>query len=46
MANITLKGNQITTLGNLPEVGSSIKDFTLINEKLEEKTLADYAGKK
>ena len=46
MADITLKGNAIHTSGQLPEVGSTVKDFTLINEKLEEKTLADYAGKK
>lgn len=46
MANITLKGNPIHTIGNLPEVGSKVKDFKLVNEKLEVKTLSDYLGKK
>lgn len=46
MANITLKGNPIHTIGNLPEVGSKVKDFKLVNEKLEVKSLGDYLGKK
>ncbi|UOE42316.1 thiol peroxidase [Chryseobacterium suipulveris] len=46
MANITLKGNAVNTIGNLPENGLSVKDFALVNEKLEVKTLADYDGKK
>lgn len=46
MANITLKGNPIHTIGNLPEVGNKVKDFKLVNEKLEVKTLSDYLGKK
>ncbi len=46
MANITLKGNPIHTIGNLPEVGSKAKDFKLVNEKLEVKSLGDYLGKK
>lgn len=46
MANITLKGNPVNTLGELPEKGQKIKDFTLVNEKLEEKTLPDYDGKR
>ncbi|SDD34677.1 thiol peroxidase [Niabella drilacis] len=46
MAEITLKGNPVTTVGTLPEKGSKLKDFTLVNAGLAEKKLADYAGKK
>lgn len=46
MANITLKGNAVNTIGNLPESGLSLKDFALVNEKLEVKQLSDYDGKK
>lgn len=46
MATVTLKGNEIHTAGTLPEVGSVLKDFTLVNAELGEKTLADFNGKK
>ncbi len=46
MANIKLHGNDIHTIGNLPQVGDNVKDFQLVNKDLETKTLADYAGKK
>lgn len=46
MADITFKGNPIHSIGSLPEVGSMIKDFALVNDKLEEKNRADYEGKK
>lgn len=46
MATITLKGNDINTIGSLPEIGFAVKDFALVNDKLEVKTLEDYAGKK
>lgn len=46
MANITLHGNPIHSAGNLPEVGETLKDFSLLNQKLEDKKLSDYAGKK
>ena len=46
MANITLKGNSIHTIGMLPEKGSEIPDFELVDSQLETKTLADYQGKK
>ena len=45
MANITFKGNPISTNGELPAVGSSAPDFTLVAADLSEKTLADFAGK-
>lgn len=46
MANITLHGNPIHSAGNLPEVGENLKDFSLLNQKLEDKKLSDYDGKK
>jgi thiol peroxidase len=46
MAQITLQGNAINTVGKLPEVGSKAPDFKLVANDLSEKTLADYAGKK
>ena len=45
MAEITLKGNPIHTNGDLPAVGSTAPDFTLVAKDLSEKTLADFAGK-
>jgi len=44
MATITLKGNTIHTIGNLPEVGSKAKDFTLVNESMERVSLDKYSG--
>lgn len=46
MATIALKGNEIHSKGNLPEIGSAIKNFSLVNDKLEVKTLSDYSGKR
>lgn len=46
MATIALKGNEVNTIGNLPVVGSTIKDFTLVDLNLGEKTLSSFAGKK
>lgn len=45
MTTITLKGNAIETIGNLPAVGSKIPEFTLTKTDLSDCTLADYAGK-
>lgn len=42
---ITLGGKTIHTVGKLPAVGSSIKNFTLTGTDLKEKTFADYKGK-
>lgn len=46
MAQITLKGNPVNTLGNLPKVGTKAPDFTLVKDDLSIKSLSDYAGKK
>jgi thiol peroxidase len=46
MAQITLKGNAIDTIGNLPAVGAAAPDFTLVKTDLAEVTLANYKGKR
>ena len=45
MASITLKGNSITTVGDLPATGTKAPDFSLIKTDLSTCTLADFAGK-
>lgn len=45
MANITLKGNPITTIGNLPEIGTTVT-ASFVNTDLSEKSINDYKGKK
>lgn len=44
MAKITLKGNEIHTIGNLPEIGSDASEFTLTASDLSKKTLSDFKG--
>ena len=46
MATITLKGNSIETIGNLPKIGSKAPNFSLVATDLSHKTLTDYSGKK
>jgi len=46
MATITLEGNEIHTVGELPAIGSDAPAFTLTNSELGEVSLADYAGRK
>lgn len=46
MAKITLKGNKIETIGDLPLKDEKIKDFTLVKNDLSKATLADYTGSK
>jgi thiol peroxidase len=46
MAKITLQGNEINTNGELPAVGSQAPDFRLVDGELNDRSLADYAGKK
>lgn len=45
MAKITLGGNLINSVGNLPDTGSTINDFKLIDSDLKERTLSDFDGK-
>ncbi len=46
MANITLQGNPINTIGELPAVGSSLKDFELVKNDLSKVSLKDFEGSK
>ncbi|MGB5337942.1 MAG: thiol peroxidase [Gammaproteobacteria bacterium] len=46
MATVTLQGNTFNTNGELPAVGSNAPDFHLVDAKLNDVHLADYAGKK
>ena len=46
MAKINLKGNEINTIGNLPEVGQSASDFKLTKTDLSDIALSSYKGKK
>lgn len=46
MANVTLKGNPIETVGELPAVGAQAPDFSLVKVDLSEATLADFSGSK
>ena len=45
MATITLKGNPISTSGELPAVGSKAPGFEVTGADLSTVTLTDYAGK-
>mgnify|MGYP006088456599 FL=1 len=45
MANITLKGNPINTIGNLPKVGSKASEFSLKTVALATNSLSDFIGK-
>lgn len=46
MATITLEGNEIHTVGELPAPGTDAPAFTLTNSEMGETSLADFAGKK
>ena len=46
MAKISLGGSPINTLGELPKVGESAKNFTLVAADLSEKSLSDFSGKR
>ena len=45
MAEITLRGTAIHTVGDLPAVGSPAPAFTLAGGTLNDVTLGDFAGK-
>ena len=44
MATITLGGNPVNTVGELPKTGSQAIDLKLVKEDLSEVTLNDFAG--
>ncbi|AKK74601.1 peroxidase [Chryseobacterium sp. P1-3] len=46
MSTITLKGNEVHTIGTLPSIGTTVKDFALVDSGLNVKTLENYEGKK
>jgi len=46
MAKITLKGNEINTIGELPKVGEKAKDFSLVKGDLSRVNLSDFKGNK
>lgn len=46
MASITLKGNHIETVGELPEQGAQAPDFQMVKTDLSEASLHNYRGKK
>lgn len=46
MATITLKGNTIHTIGDLPKTGTKAPSFKLVDANLSDVTLANFQGKK
>jgi thiol peroxidase len=46
MANITLGGKPIKTIGNLPEKDTKAPEFTLTATDLSSKSLSDYEGQR
>jgi thioredoxin-dependent peroxiredoxin len=46
MATVTLKGNPLSTSGELPAVGSKAPDFNLVDADLKDRSLSDYAGRR
>lgn len=46
MATITLGGNEVQTIGNLPALGSKAPGFELTNVKLSTNSLDEFLGKK
>ena len=46
MAEITLKGNKINTIGQLPNLNEDAKAFQFVANDLSVKTLEDYKGER
>ncbi|HEY1773090.1 MAG TPA: thiol peroxidase [Gammaproteobacteria bacterium] len=46
MGKTALRGNPVTTSGELPKVGSKAPDFHLVTKDLKDVSLADFKGKK
>ena len=46
MAKVTLQGNPVSLVGELPKVGSKAPDFQLTDADLGDVTLATFKGKK
>lgn len=45
MAKITLKGNEVNTIGDLPAVGSDAPEFAMVKGDLSRTKLSDFTGK-
>jgi thiol peroxidase len=45
MSKIKLHGNEVTTSGTLPAVGTTAANFTLVTKDLSSKSLSDFKGK-
>ena len=46
MAKITLKGNPVKTIGNLPKLGKKAPKFNLVKSDLSKAKLKDFKGSK
>ncbi|MGI9333935.1 MAG: thiol peroxidase [Gammaproteobacteria bacterium] len=46
MGNVTLRGNPVTTSGDLPGVGGGGEEFGVVNKNLGDVSLSGFAGKK
>ncbi len=46
MATIKFHGDDVHTVGDLPEKGSQLKDVTLVANDLSEKSISDFSGKR
>jgi thioredoxin-dependent peroxiredoxin len=45
-SSVTLKGNPVDVAGNLPKVGSTAPNFTLVDKNLADVTLNHFIGKR
>lgn len=45
-SSVTLKGNPVDIAGNLPQIGSTAPNFTLVDAALQDVTLESFAGKR
>jgi thiol peroxidase len=46
VAKITMKGNVVSTIGELPKIGEQIKNFVLVKNDLSRASLSEFKGKK
>lgn len=46
MATITLRGNDVHTIGDLPQIGDNAPDFTLVANDMSRKSLNDFKGQR
>lgn len=46
MATVTFQGDPVSTVGELPAIGSDAPGFRLVNTRLKDVSLHDFSGKK